>query len=262
MFYFCSMIKEILLGLLFLGISFVAIAQDVEEDPTLMFQVANKAYMDGKYTEAITSYEKLVALQMVSGDLYYNLGSSYLQTKKIGQAILNLERALIHSPGSPDIEHNLSLAKLQLKDDINEIPLFFLTRWWRNLALLASANLWGILGLLLLSLGSAGLIVWQLGRMRSLRKRGFLGGSILLILGIIPILLSFTRINLEKNSPFAIIQASKTTLYSAPDNSSQSIFDLHEGTKVEIVDKIEEWYKVRLLNGDQGWLPGDIMERI
>ncbi len=262
MFYFCAMIKKILFGLLFFGISFGALAQSTTEDPTVVFQVANKAYKDGKYREAIATYEELVAQQMVSGDLYYNLGSSYLQMKRIGPARLNLERALIHSPGSPDIEHNLNLVKFQLKDEINEIPPFFLTKWTRNLALLASANFWGILGLLLLSLGAAGLILWQLGQTRSRRKTGFLGGSLLWVLGMLPILLSFTRMNLEKNSPYAIIQVSETTLFSAPDESSKSVFDLHEGTKVEIVDEIEEWYKVRLLNGDQGWLLEEVMERI
>ena len=61
----------------------------------------------------------------VSADLYYNLGTSYLQTKSIGPAILNLERALVRASGDADILYNLQLARESLRDDISEVPEFF-----------------------------------------------------------------------------------------------------------------------------------------
>lgn len=233
-----------------------------QESPQIIFQKANKAYQDGEYSAAVVAYEQLLAKKWASADLYYNLGSSYLQIDRMGPAILYLERALIQAPGEEDISHNLELARSRLQDDISEIPLFFLTRWWQNMSLAASATVWAILGLLLLFLGAAGLFRWMTGTTREQRKQGFLFGLPLLVLGFIPILLAFNRLQLEENSSFAILQAQEVALQAAPDEGSTVVFNLHEGTKVKILDEIGEWYKVRLPNGDQGWLPEGAMERI
>lgn len=233
-----------------------------EESPQVLFQKANKAYRDGQFSEAVKIYEQLLTEQWASADLYYNLGSSYLQLNRLGPAILYLERAFLQSPGDEDISHNLEVARSRLTDDISEIPPFFLSCWWQNASLAASATLWAILGLLLLVLGAAGLLRWMTAPSREQRKRGFLLGLPLLLLGFIPILLAFNRQQLEENSDFAILQAPEVALQAAPDEGSSVVFDLHEGTKVRILDAIGEWYKVRLPNGDQGWLPEEAMERI
>ncbi|MEL6638664.1 MAG: tetratricopeptide repeat protein [Bacteroidota bacterium] len=223
-------------------------------DPPEDLQLANAAYRSGKYAEAITGYRSLLSAGYRSADLYYNLGSSYLKNRELGPAILYLERARLLAPSDPDIQHNLELARQQLTDDISEVPSFFLSRWWEQWALAASATFWSVLGLLLVWLGLAGLGLWQIGRERAWRKKGFLWGLPLLLLGIVPLLLGFSRVQMIEDSPFAIIQAAKTTLYTAPDTASEALFPLHEGTKVALLDRIGEWYKVRLLNGDQGWL--------
>ncbi len=231
-------------------------------DPPQELQLANAAYRSGKYAEAIKGYEALLAADYRSADLYYNLGSSYIQHQELGRGILFLERAYLLAPRDTDIQHNLNLARQQLQDDISEVPSFFLLSWWNSWALGASALVWSILGLLLVWGGIAGLVLWQIGRERQWRKRGFLWGLPLLLLGLIPLLLAFTRVQITENSPYAILQNSEIMLYNAPDQASEELFKLHEGTKVEIIDRIGEWNKVRLLNGDQGWLARETMIQI
>ena len=260
-FFIRSLIRKIFLWLfLFFSVATIG-AQGTEEDPEILFQMANQSYRQDDYTAAIAGYEKILDQGWVSSQLYFNLGTCYLHQKKMGPAVLYLERALLLAPGDADVEYNLSLARAQLKDEINEIPEFFLTLWWRQLALSLSANVWGILSLLLLFSGAFGIFVWQLASSRSTRKKGFIFGLPLLMLGLIPVFLAFTRIQLEDHSPFAIIQQ-QVVLWSAPDDSSNTIFNLHEGTKVEVLDEIDEWNKVRLMNGDQGWLKKNTLERI
>lgn len=250
------------LYLLFIIIPSISTAQSTIDDPQVAFQKANKFYLDGKYQDAISTYEQLLDANWTAPGIHYNLGSSYLQLDQLGKAILHLERAFIQTPKEEDVIHNLALAKSKLKDDISEIPQFFLLRWWRQLALMASATFWAILGLVLLFLGACNLILWMKGKTREQRKRGFLIGLPVFLLGLLPVLLALHRVNIEEASPFAILQPEEVTLKAAPDKDSAAIFDLHEGTKVEILDQIGEWYKVRLLNGDQGWLPMEVIERI
>ena len=52
----------------------------------------------------------------------------------------------------------------------------------------------------------------------------------------------------------AIIFSSPVTLKSSPAESGTNLFILHEGTKVEILDKVAEWRWVRISDGNRGWI--------
>ena len=51
-------------------------------------------------------------------------------------------------------------------------------------------------------------------------------------------------------------------VYIAPDYDSQEIITIHEGLKVRLLDQLSGWHKVRLPNGEVGWLPVDALEKI
>jgi len=75
-------------------------------------------------------------------------------------------------------------------------------------------------------------------------------------------LMAMDSANEERNGSSAVIMSSEVNLRSAPDEVSNSIFLLHEGTSVELLDQIGEWYKVKLLNGELGWLPMKVLEKV
>jgi SH3-like domain-containing protein len=46
---------------------------------------------------------------------------------------------------------------------------------------------------------------------------------------------------------------------SSPDEKGNDLFILHEGTKVEVLDELNDWKKIRIANGTVGWIKsGDI----
>ncbi|HQQ02951.1 MAG TPA: SH3 domain-containing protein, partial [Bacteroidales bacterium] len=47
---------------------------------------------------------------------------------------------------------------------------------------------------------------------------------------------------------------------SSPDEASVDLFVLHEGTKVEIQDKLDKWVKIKIANGNVGWLPATTLK--
>lgn len=232
-------------------------AQSAEE----LFAQANQAYQAKNYSEAIKKYEAILAKDLQSAELHYNLGNAYYRTNTLGKAILNYEKALKIAPGNEDIQKNLEIAESQKQDDITTLPPFFLTQWWNGLSSVFSSTIWGILTLLFLWLSAAGWALWIRGATRESRKKGFTSGIVLLIIAFLPLLLGWNRLQQETNSQEAIIII-KTTLHSAPDADSQEIIPLHQGTKVQLLDKIDTWYKVKLGDGEQGWLAEEVIGKI
>jgi tetratricopeptide (TPR) repeat protein len=231
-----------------------------EEQAT--FQSANEAFSNKNYDQAIQLYESILDENLQSSELYFNLGNCFFQKKEWGKTILNYERALLIAPNDAAILQNLTLAKSETVDEIAVLPNFFLARWWTQIRNLTHSGVWSFLGILLFWLGIGGIILWILGKERTHRKRGFLGGMITLGLSILIFALAYNRYQVQQKSGSAIIMGKETSLKSLPDEISKEIIPLHEGTKVKITEKITSWYKVRLDNGEVGWITESALEEI
>ena len=233
-------------------------------DTTKIFQEANELYKSNEFSKAIEKYESIEFQGYRSAELHYNLGNAYFKINKLGKAILNYERALLISnvKNRDDIKYNLVLARKKLPDDIESLPQFFLKRWKNNLNQLATSNSWSIVALLFFWLGIGGLVLWLKGKNRLRKKIGFVSGLANLMFSALTFLMAMDSANEERNGSSAVIMSSEVNLRSAPDEVSNSIFLLHEGTSVELLDQIGEWYKVKLLNGELGWLPMKVLEKV
>lgn len=66
------------------------------------------------------------------------------------------------------------------------------------------------------------------------------------------------KVNHPVNSEFI----SKVTKKSEPNANSQKLFTLHEGTKVNVLEKSSGWVKIKLPNGNVGWLKASDVEVI
>ncbi len=231
-------------------------------NPTTDFEVANAAYQKGDYTTAITQYESILKTDTYSEGLYYNLGNAYFKTNNLGKAILYYEKALLAAPRDADVLHNLEIARAKTKDDLSSIGEFFLAAWWQSIHKSLSAGVWGVLTLLSLWAGLAGLIVWLLAGARTQKKQGFIGGIALILLSVLLYFLGNSQANFEQNSRSAIVLAKSIELKNGPDAQSSAVINIHEGLKVELLDQIGDWYKVKLRNGDEGWLPMSSLEEI
>lgn len=231
-------------------------------EPEQLMEEANEAYQAKAYEEAIEGYEAIAAAGYESAALYYNLGNSYYRSGELGRAVLNYERARLLAPRDPEIRHNLEVVRREIPDQLEQVPEFFLSRWWRIWREALSPGAWGVLGLLLLWAGIGGLALWLLGPRRQYRKWGFVAGVALLMLSVLPFALGAGRQAYRIDTDVAVILSENVVLRSAPDPQSQSILTLHEGLTVDLLDTIGDWYKVRLSDGEQGWLPMEALEEV
>jgi SH3-like domain-containing protein len=49
---------------------------------------------------------------------------------------------------------------------------------------------------------------------------------------------------------------------NAPTDTANEIFTLHEGTKINVLDSVDNWKKIRLADGKIGWVSADALKEI
>jgi tetratricopeptide (TPR) repeat protein len=223
---------------------------------------ADSAYARGQYQQAISDYEALLK-NGASADLYYNLGNAYYRTENITRAVLNYERALLLSPGDRDIRFNLQLAQSKTIDKIvPESEMFFIT-WYHSLVNLMSVDGWARTAIFSLALVIILSLLYLFSERIWLRKIGFFGGFVLLLLFVLSNIFAWQQ---KQNLLFrkgAIVVAPSVTVKSTPAKNGTDLFILHEGTKVNITDgSMKGWKEIRLADGKEGWIESNKIETI
>jgi tetratricopeptide (TPR) repeat protein len=250
-------LKNILIALLFFipALAFSA-------DPEITIAKANKAYTDGFYDNAIELYKSVINEGYESADLYYNLGNACYKQNDFTSAILYYEKARKLDPGNEDVNFNLKIANTKITDKIEPIPELFYKRWYRALIESYSADKWSKIGLLFLCLALIAGLFYVISRRLITRKTGFWLGIVFLFISLFSFLFAWQNYNDIMHRKEAIIFSPTVTIKSSPDEKSVDLFVLHEGTKVELIDNIGDWYEIRIANGSVGWLATSAVEKI
>lgn len=222
-----------------------------------LMKQGNDFYQQKKYENAIAAYQILADEGYQGVALFYNLGNSYYRDGKIGYAILYYEKALRISPNDDDVQHNLAIARAKIVDKIDTLPQFFIFQWWESLLALFSVTGWTYLSyfLYLLVLIAAG--VYFFTRNHKLQRYSFFGGVAISIILIFSVILLIVNLNRELNIKQGIIIKQVISVKLSPDANSNDAFVIHEGLKVQLEDKVDDWVKIRLHDGKIGWLPKD-----
>ena len=224
------------------------------EESIDLFNKANSLYQKGNFKEAIKYYEKIVNYGYNSGEVFYNLGNSYYRLKKYPYAILNFERAKRINPSDEDIDFNLKIANLQIVDKIEPLPKFFITEWFEGIRDTFSSSTWAIFTTILFWITLFSLALFWYLYSSLLRRVFFSLGIVGIAFTIISLTFSYQMYNKETHHTEGIIFTPTISVKSAPDESGTDIFILHEGTKVSVLDSLSNWKKIRIANGNVGWI--------
>ncbi len=232
------------------------------QNPEAIADSANAAYQQGNFYEAKVLYDSVYQMDYHSAPLYYNLANSYFKLDDIPRAILFYERALKLDPGNPDIRKNLAMAQELTIDKIEKVPELFYQRWWRGILNSASADEWAWMGIIAFIILLAGAGLFFFASPVFLRKTGFYGGLLALIITVFSLIFAVKQHNNRVKDKAAIVFNPAVTVKSSPDQSSVDLFVLHEGTKVYILDKLGNWYEIKIDNGSVGWIQKETVEVI
>lgn len=223
---------------------------------------ADEAYVAGALDTAINNYESIIAQEYVSAEVYFNLGNAYFRTGNIPNTILNYERALKLAPSDEDIQFNLRLAKLRTVDKIEALPeLWFITKM-RSFYQIMHVDSWGW-AMILFSLLMVGCIVVYFSASNSfIKKNGFFGAILFgtgLLLSFYMSEMAYTRLTADNRS---VVMQPSLTVKSSPDKSGNDLFVVHEGLVVTEEDATGEWRRIKLPDGNTGWVPAASLEKI
>lgn len=222
--------------------------------PDQLWDKANTAYINGDYHAAAEFYEQILAQGLTSVKLYYNLANAYFKEDRLGKAVLFYHRALRLAPGNEDIRYNLSVAEARTKDNIERIPEFFLTTWMRGVRHTMSCTAWSVLSLVLLAAMLVLFLFYLLAQRLSLRKAGFYGTLVAALLFMLTSWFALGERREMLDDTHAVVMPASTAVKSSPDKSSTDLFVLHEGTVVEITDRLDAWCEIMIADGKKGWV--------
>ena len=219
-----------------------------------LFSSANDLYKNEKFEKAIERYKEIESQGLISSELYYNLGNSYYKLNKVGPSIYYFEKALKINPLSEDVKNNLVFAKRLSLDKIEELPKTVFQKFNINYLQQLSYNQWAIVVIVFSVLGSLLFLLFYFADTPFIKRFYFVTSSLSFILLITALIITFNQYSISKNNTEAIVFVEKVEVRNAPTFNSEEVFTLHEGTKVLVLDAVDNWKKIRLADGKIGWI--------
>ena len=226
------------------------------------FEKGNQLYQKENYTEAINSYESILASGEHSADLYFNIGNCYYKLHKVAPAVYNYEKALQLNPNDDEIKTNLDFARKMTIDDIKVVPKVGFSKLIEDFTSSYHYDTWAWITVVFAFL----LLVFFAGYYLSgtaFKKRIFFSGMFFIFLGIV---LSVSSGIYEKNriasEKPAIIFAETASIKGEPKANGPETILLHEGTKVYVLESIANWKKIQLTDESTGWINEDAIKEL
>lgn len=235
------------------------LAGSAEQD---LIMQADSAYNAERFNEAVEKYEMVLNQGLESAELYYNLGNAYFNLNKMPEAILNYERARVLAPGDKDINFNLNIANSMIPDKIEVVPEIFYVRWWKSWRDSFNLQTWTIVSITIFTLLIICVGLFFLSGSLLLRKLAFWSGMGFLLLSIGTFSMTYTKYGIQSKHLEAIVFDPTITIKSSPNQLGKDLFVIHEGTKVFILEEMNEWANIKIVNGSTGWMPMKSLRRI
>ncbi len=221
----------------------------------------NQQYEAGNYDSALTLYSSLVNANFSSANLYYNLGNTHYKLNELAPAIYYLEKAKKLAPFDKDIEFNLNMAKRQIVDRIEDVPQPIIERAWFYLRSLMAIDSWAVLGTLTFALFILLIGFYALSAKVYVKKLAFFTSLGFLFLAASSLIFGYSAMNYVKSEKQAVVFIGSLSVKAEPNSSSSDLFIVHEGTTVNVIEVVNNWARVSLPDGNEGWAPLEDIKR-
>lgn len=247
---------------LFLIVFCIITASASAQSNESLIQAANNAYNQGLYDSALTTYNQITEAGYESGELYYNMGNAYYKNNDIASAILYYEKALKLLPNDESIEYNLNIANSMIVDKIETVPELFFKDWWNFFYNMFNTDTWAAAALISFSILIFTIGIFIITGKRKTRKLTFYLSLLFMVSTIFSTTLAYQKYYYNTEHKEAIVFDLSITVKSSPTQNAVDLFVIHEGTKVRIIDRIDNWVEIKIKNGSIGWLPANSIKEI
>ena len=220
----------------------------------ILFEQANTMYNQGKYAEAIDKYTAILDTGNHSTALYFNLANAHYKLNNIAPSIYFYEKALQLSPNDKEIKNNMAFAKNMTIDAIDIIPETGLSKLIKSTTNMMSFDAWAKTSVAFVLCFVMLFLIYYFAYSTLNKRLAFISSLASLFLLCVSLAFAFHKFNIDKKNKPAIVFAQESKVKSEPNARSEESFRLHEGTKVQVLDTVNNWKKIKLADGKTGWV--------
>jgi len=222
-----------------------------------LFEQGNTLYNDGNYIEAIDKYKAVLDNGKHSAALYFNMGNAYYKLNNIASSIYYYEKALQLAPNDKDILNNIAFARNMTIDEVDIIPEVGFSKFVKNATNMMGFDAWAKTAVGLVIIFVIFFLTYYFSYTSFKKRLAFIGSLASIVLACAALAFAYHNYNLRRNNKPAIVFAKEAQIKSEPNLRSSEAFKLHEGTKVQILDTVNNWKKIKLTDGKTGWIVSD-----
>ena len=237
-----------LITLICLAIATIGWGQDQDN-----FDKATTLYQKGDYTQAAAVYSLILKSGKESSALYYNLGNTYYKLNNVPESIYYYEKALQLDPENTDAKNNLIFANQMKVDAITPLPKTWVRQLSDGIVGLFSAHTWAVLSIIGVFAFVLSFLLYYFVERTALKRTFFSLMLVFLFFAVGSYTLAHFCHKQVSQTQYAILFDKTVRVFSDANAYSSEVMQLHEGTKVEIIEDTKDWVKIRLVNGKTGW---------
>ena len=220
-----------------------------------LFDRATTAYNEGDYKKAVENYLEILENGKHSAELYFNLGNSYYKLNEIAPSIYYYEKALLLRPNDGEIKNNLAYSQNMTLDAIEQMPETGLSKIKKSTTGFLSFDQWARVAVVFLILFVLLYIAFYYFRYSSRKRIAFIASIVSLAVAIVSVVFAFIQYGDFKADRPAIVFSDEAIIKSEPNERRREVFTLHEGTKVNVLEELNNYHKIQIADGKTGWVP-------
>ncbi len=243
-------------------ILFFILTSSLSAQDNKFFEQANTLYNNGKFAEALDKYNTILKSDKHSAELYFNIANAHYKLNHIAPSIYYYEKAARLAPNDAEIKNNMVFANNMKIDAIDVLPEIGIKKFIKNITNTFSFDTWAKLSVAL-AFGFVILFLLYYFTYSTVQKRIYFVSSLTsILLACFALAFTFHNYNLVQKDKAAIVFAQESQVKSEPNLRSDEAFILHEGTKVQILDTVSNWKKIKLSDGKTGWIANDDIKEL
>lgn len=227
-----------------------------------LFSNATDAYNASDYNTAIENYLTIIETGQHSSELYFNLGNSYYKLNQIAPSIYYYEKALLLKPNDAEIINNLGYAQNMTLDAIELMPETGLSKIYNDITSQLSFDQWGYAAVIFVILFVLLYIAFYYLENATQKRIAFITSLLSLILAVVSVVFAFLQYSDFQADKPAIVFDNEIKVTSEPNKNSQTVFTLHEGTKLNVLEELKGYKKIRIVDGQTGWLTSESIKML
>jgi len=220
-----------------------------------IFIVANEKYNSSDFVGAIEKYNELLTSGVHSSELYFNLGNAYYNLDSLAQSIYYYEKGLKYFPNDYSLIQNLEYLNNLTVDDIESLPEDIISKQVNNFLKYFSLSTWSIITIITAMLSCILFLFYFFSKSSQTKRTSFAIFILSFLLTSSLLFINFQIYKAQRNLEFGIVFEEVIEVNFEPNDKSEVLFEIHEGTKIEVIENFDkDWLKIKLSNGQIGWV--------